>query len=100
MSNENIYLVVCGKHIDQYCPERELADMAWDVTVQHIAEGQFETLVKVIEIGTGADVTEKIARDVVGRWALNSEPLWRQQLEFIEQHLSIQEANTFRRRAG
>lgn len=55
----NAYLVICGHSDQPYAPERDLADMSWNATVRQISEMQFENLRSVIEIGTGADVTER-----------------------------------------
>lgn len=55
-----LYLVFCGNHIPQYTPERELHDMTWAGTVKDIADLQFRSLNRVIEIGTGRDVTAEM----------------------------------------
>lgn len=52
-----LYLVICGNHIPEYTAERELRDMTWAGTVNDIADLQFPSLNRVIEIGTGRDVT-------------------------------------------
>lgn len=55
------YLVIAGR-IEPYSVERNLADMSWDETVKDIARGEFTNLRSVIEVSTGADVTEKAVR--------------------------------------
>lgn len=55
-----LYLVFCGNHIPEYTPERELRDMTWAGTVKDIADLQFPSLNRVIEIGTGRDVTAEM----------------------------------------
>jgi hypothetical protein len=53
----DLYLVICGNFDPEYTPERYLRDMTWAGTVKDIAGRQFPSLNRVIEIGTGRDVT-------------------------------------------
>lgn len=59
-----LYLVICGNHIPEYTPERELRDMTWVGTVKDIADLQFPSLNRVVEIGTGRDVTAEMLAEV------------------------------------
>lgn len=59
-----LYLVICGNHIPEYTPERELRDMTWAGTVKDIADLQFPSLNRVIEIGTGRDVTALMLAEI------------------------------------
>lgn len=94
-----LYLILCGRHIDEYAPERDVKDMDRATTVREIAEGQFKSLTRVLEIGTGQDVTADFARDVMQLWASQGEPLSDWQRDFVEQLVSVQAANSFRRAA-
>jgi hypothetical protein len=58
-----LYLVICGNHIPEYTAERELRDMTWAGTVKDIADLQFPSLNRVIEIGTGRDVTAEMVAE-------------------------------------
>lgn len=53
----DLYLVICGNFDPEYTPERYLRDMTWAGTVKDIADRQFPSLKRVVEIGTGRDVT-------------------------------------------
>ena len=72
-------------------------------TLRHITEGQFEGLTQVIEINPVEcicrDVTEDFALDVMRIWARSGEPLTDWQREYVELHVSVQAANSFRRAA-
>lgn len=59
-----LYLVFCGNFDPPYTPERYEHDMTWDGTVADIADLQFPSLNRVIEIGTGRDVTEQMMIEV------------------------------------
>jgi hypothetical protein len=100
MTNQpTLYLVLCGQHIDEYAPERDVKDMTWAGTVQDVAAGQFENLTRVLEIGTGADVTDKLAREVSTIWAHSGEPLSYSQYSFVEQTVGTRAARSFVRAA-
>jgi hypothetical protein len=90
-----IYLVICGNAIPEYSPERELKDMTWDGTVNDIASMQFPGLARVIEIGSGKDVTKDMLKVVTDRWALQGEPLSSPQYDFVEQHCGTAFARKF-----
>jgi hypothetical protein len=55
-----LYLVFCGNFDPPYTPERYERDMTWAGTVKDIADLQFPSLRRVIEIGTGRDVTAEM----------------------------------------
>lgn len=59
--NQPLYIVLAGQ-IEVYCAERNLPDMTWDATVRDIARGEFRNLNRVVEVSTGADVTERAVR--------------------------------------
>lgn len=99
MSTSTLYLILCGQYIDEYAPERDVKDMNRATTVREIAEGQFKSLTRVLEVATGADVTADLARDVMTRWAHDGEPLSDWQRDFVELHVGLQAANSFRRAA-
>lgn len=99
MITQPLYLVLCGQHIDEYAPERDVKDMDRAGTVRDIAEGQFENLTRVLEIGTGADVTADFAKEVMTVWAERGEPLSYSQYEFVELHVGTRAARSFLRAA-
>lgn len=95
----SLYLVLCGQHIDEYAPERELKDMGRAETIKDIATGQFENLTRVLEIGTGTDVTADFAKEVMTRWAHQGEPLSHRQYSFVEMFVGTRAARSFLRAA-
>jgi hypothetical protein len=99
MTTQPLYLVLCGKKIEEYAPERNVEDMTRAGTVKDIADGQFENLTRVLEIGTGADVTADLAREVMTIWARSGEPLTYAQYEFVELNVGTRAARSFLRAA-
>lgn len=99
MTNQSAYLVLCGHYIEEYAPERNARDMNRATTIRDIADGQFENLSRVIEIGTGADVTADFAKEVMTIWARSGEPLSYSQYEFVELHVGTRAARSFLRAA-
>jgi hypothetical protein len=99
--DHTLYLVICAHRNGPYVVEREVCDMDRATTLQHIKEGQFGSLARVIEFNTAEfssrDVTEDMARDAMLAWALNDEPLTEWQYEFVDMHVSTQAANSFQR---
>jgi len=95
------YLVTVAHRAGAYTPERNLTDIGRAETIDDIATGQFEGVVQVIECdiaaGTSRDVTNEIAREVMTRWAIDGEPLTCDQIDFVEQCVSIGAANAFAR---
>lgn len=99
MTIQPLYLVLCGQKIEEYAPERNVEDMDRAGTVKDIADGQFENLTRVLEVGTGADVTADLARDVMTIWARSGEPLTYAQYEFVELNVGTRAARSFLRAA-
>lgn len=64
MKTQPLYIVLAGQ-VEVYSVERNLPDMTWDATVRDIARGEFNNLHSVVEVSTGADVTEKAVRAAV-----------------------------------
>jgi hypothetical protein len=97
------YLVVVAHKDGAYLPERKLSDLDRATVIKDIADGQYEGLTQVIEFnpaeGICRDVTEDIAREVMTLWARQGEPLRNWQYEFVELHVSMQAAQSFRRAA-
>lgn len=93
--SDKLYVVFCGNHIPAYAPERNLSDMTWDGTVKDIADLQFPSLSRVIEIGTGRDVTKDMLKQVADLWAVRGDALTRRQFEMLELHCGTQFARTF-----
>jgi hypothetical protein len=96
-----LYLIFChDQHHGAYAPERQQCDMGYETTVRQIAAGEFEGVSTVIEFNpfefTSRDVTEDIALVVADRWAETGEELTDGQREFIECHLGVSTANSFR----
>jgi hypothetical protein len=102
--DKQFYLIfVHDQHHGAYAPERQQCDMGYETTVRQIAAGEFEGVSTVIEFNPGEfscrDVTEDVALVVADRWAMAGEPLTDGQREFIECHLGVSTANSFRRAA-
>lgn len=95
--SQPLYLVIEGQ-TELYSAERNLPDMGWDATVRQIAEMQFANLNKIIEVGTGRDVTERMVREAADLNATNG----RGGYEFgvmVELHLGTRAARSFMRAA-
>lgn len=91
------YVVVCGDTEDEaYTPERMVSDCTYSRTIADIAEMQFDNLLRVIEIGTGRDMTEQMVRAAMNMWAQSGEPISRCKRQLIELHIGVQAANSFR----
>lgn len=90
-------IVICSHRNGAYLPERDLCRCAWDETVADIVSGQITNVSQIIQTSTGQDVTESVARDVMAAWAERGEPLSAKQRDFIEQAVSVQAANKFRK---
>ena len=98
------YIAICGSRSGSYVRERNLAETDRKLIVADIASGEIEDMVQVLEInpveGTCRDVTEDIARDVMTVWANEGPSLSDWQFEFVEMHVSMQAALSFRREAA
>ena len=102
-TNQPIYLVTCAHPDGAYMPERDVSDLDRATTVRDIATFQFENVARVLECdpvsGTCRDVTEAIAREVMTIWANEAEPLSLWQYQFVQMHVGVQAAQSFRRAA-
>jgi hypothetical protein len=99
MRDAAFYVVfVHDQKLGAYAPERQQCDMGYAKTVDQIAAGEFEGVSTVIEFNaaenTSRDVTEDIALVVAHRWADEALEPW--QVEFIQVHLGVSYANSFR----
>jgi hypothetical protein len=104
MRDASYYVIFChDQHHGAYAPERNQSDMDYDTTVRQIAAGEFYGVSTIIEFNpaenTSRDVTEDIALVVADRWSVTGEELTDTQIEFIECHLGVSTANSFRRAA-
>ncbi len=90
-----LYIVICGR-IEPYSVERNLPDMTFDETVKDIARGEFTNLRQVIEVSTGADVTERAVRAAADQV---TEPTY-QFAQLVELHLGTRAARPFFQRAA
>lgn len=97
--SQPLYLVICGQHIAEYAPERELADMTWAGTIKDLADLQYPSMSRVIEIGTGADKTHEAMSEVSTKWAHQGEALSYEQYIAVELHLGTRAARSFVRAA-
>jgi hypothetical protein len=91
------YIAISGDHTGTYIAERAVKDCTYSKTIEDIASGEIRDLVQVIEIGTGRDMTEQMARAVMTGWAHSGEPLTDWQRDFVELHVGIGAANSFRK---
>lgn len=94
--------IICGGNgIEPWCAADEIFKMDHHATVEWIASGELTSIAQVIgfDLTTGKcrDATKDIARDVMERWAVNGDPLKDWQYEFVELHVSMQAARSFRR---
>lgn len=94
------FIILGGSSIELWVVADEIFKFDRHATVQWIASGEFEGVSKVIAFdldnGTCRDATREIAAEVMTRWATNGEPLKSWQVEFIEFHVSMQAARSFR----
>lgn len=90
-TNVPFYLVICG-HIDPYIAERNVEDSTWAGTVKDIADGQFERLSRVLEIGTGRDVTERMVREAADLRAQSGADYSHKFFELVELHVGTRAA--------
>lgn len=103
IKDQMTYIAVCSSKTGNYVRERDVADTDRKTTVADISSGEIEDVVQVLEVnpveGTCRDVTEDIAREVMTAWANDAEPLLDWQFDFVEQFVSMQAAQSFRRAA-
>ncbi len=97
--DRQLYMVICSDKGEHYVAERELSEMDSGTTLKDIAAGEWTNLVSVIVFNPVehicSDVTREFANAVMGLWADRDEPLTDWQKDFIQQHISIQAANSF-----
>ena len=93
------YIVIDQYDGEDYVIDRPVADCTRASIVADIASGEIRDMTRVIEVGSGRDVTEDFARAVMQTWAEADEPLTDYQRDFVEQHIGIAAANAFRRAA-
>jgi hypothetical protein len=102
-SNRMTYLVTLAHLGGDFMPERNVSDLDRASTVNDIANGQLEGLVSVLECnpaeGICHDVTEDIAQEVMTIWSNEGETLHDWQVEFIEVHVGLHAAASFKRAA-
>lgn len=94
------YLVICSDKGELYVAERELSEMDSKTTLKDIASGEWTNVASVIVFNpvehVCSDVTGEFVTAVMDIWADRGEPLTAWQRDFVEQHVSIQAANSFR----
>lgn len=94
------YLIICSDKGDLYVAERELSEMDSGNTLKSLASGEWTNVASVIAFNPVEriceDVTREVASAVMNLWANDGEPLTHWQRSFVEQHVSIQAANSFR----
>lgn len=98
--DHQLYLIICSDKGQLYVAERELSEMDSGTTLKDIAAGEWTNLSSVIVFNPVehicTDVTREFATAVMNLWADAGEPLTDWQRDFVEQHISIQAANSFR----
>lgn len=96
---EQIYFVQVQGKSCRYWVERDPASMDFNSTIEDIADGQIEDMVQVLEVadGVATDVTDKVSRAVMTKWAHEGEPLTHAQYTFVELHIGTRAARSFMR---
>ncbi len=104
MTDKMLFLVICAdRYGAEYVAERDLTHMSSQGTLRDLAAGEWRRVSRILVFNPAehicSDVTEDFARSVMNVWAAGGEPLTDFQRDFIEQHVSIQAANSFPRAA-
>ena len=103
ITDQMVYMVTVASKDGDYVAQRPLSDLDRKTTIQDIASGEIEDLVQVLECNPAEricnDVTSDIAREVMEVWADKGEPLADWQYVFVEMHVSLSAARSFRRAA-
>jgi hypothetical protein len=104
LSMDREFFVVFSDHLaGVYVPEHNVWEMDRARTVQQIADGQFEDVVKVIAFNpaerTSRDATLEIAALVIQEWEDRDDDFDEWRLGFCETFLGVIEANAHRRAA-
>src|ERR1700744_6350524 len=94
---ERMYLVFCGHKVEEYAPERNLSDFSRENTIKDLVDAQYENVSRILEVGTGADVTHELMQEVADRWSQQGEPLARWQFQALEMHLGTRAARNYMR---
>lgn len=101
--DKQLFLIICSDKGEHYVAERELCEMDSLNTLKSIAAGEWTDLASVIVFNPVehicTDVTREFAVQAMSLWANSGEPLTDWQRDFVEQHISVQAANSFRRAA-
>ena len=98
------FLICAGSDNELWVCCDDISKMDRFNTIAWIARGEFNGVSKVIAFdlakGTARDASREIAVEVMTRWAHEGEPLTDWQVEYIEQQVSVQAANSFEREAA
>lgn len=92
-TNVPFYVVICGS-MEPIIAERDIADCDWAGTVKDIAEGQFENLNMVLEIGTGRNVAERMVREAAELRAHNGADYCHKFFKLVELHVGTRAAHS------
>ena len=90
-TNIPFYVVVCGYH-EPYVAERNAEDCTWAGTVKDIADGQFDRLTRVLEIGTGRDVCDRMVREAAELRTERGDEYSHKFFELVELHAGTRAA--------
>lgn len=85
------YIVICGS-LEPYITERNVEDATWAATVRDVADGQFMRLTRVLELGTGRDVTDRIVREAADLRSHRGDEYSHAMFELVELHLGTRTA--------
>jgi len=91
------YIVIDRYDGEDYVIDRPVADCTRAAIIKDIASGEIRDMTRVIEVGSGRDVTEDFARAVMQTWAEAGEELTDHQRDFVQLHIGIAAANSFRK---
>jgi len=101
--NGERFIILAGTCIEPWVAADEVFKMDRFNAVKFVASGEVKNIAKVVafnlKAGTCRDATAEIAADVMDRWAIDDDELSDWQLEFVELHMSMQAARSFRRAA-
>jgi hypothetical protein len=93
--------IVFAETPESYVFDRAEKDMTREATIKDLADGQFTFRIrKILEIGTGKDVTEDFAWAISHIWATDGEPLTDEQERFIELNLGYTALRAFHNEAA
>ena len=100
----NPLYIVFERHISgDYTADQRTSEMDRATVVKEIAQGQYEDIVRVLEIdpanGTCRDATKDIAIDVCEIWSDRGGELFDWERDFLEEWVSFEAARAFPRAA-